>query len=129
MNIPSEVKIDSFQAEAIARGLFAIARADGMHEREAALIAGFYGEAGGSSQSLSELERREDITPEELAAHLKDQEMGRLFLRTAILLTLADGKVSAQESALVHKYAERLGLSADLAAMQGEVKELLLSQL
>ena len=90
--------------EAMARGLFAVAKADGMHEREAALVAAFFTEAGGSVQALGELERREPITSEELQAVLTTSELRRLFLKTAVLLTWADGRVTQEERELVKKY-------------------------
>jgi tellurite resistance protein len=129
MNFASEIPIDALQAEAIARGLFAVARADGVHEREAALVASFWADTGGSAKALSELERREPISGEELAAALPAEPQRRLFLRSALLLALADGKVSEGERNLVHRYASVLGLEQALPDMVDEVKEFLLSHL
>lgn len=129
MSLFPETELDRFQAEAMARGLFALARADGMHEREGALVASFWAETGGSVQSLSALEKREDITPEEVAAALPGTDHRRLFLKTAVLLTLADGQVTPQEKTLLHRYASCLGLDADLPAIETEVKEYLLGHL
>lgn len=129
MNFFNEISLDSFQSEAIARGLFAVARADGMHEREAALVAAFYAEAGGSASSLAELERREPITAAELQAALSDPPARRLFLKTAALLTLADGSVSAPEKAILSQYAAALDLTAELPAIEEQVKDYLLSHL
>src|ERR1051325_12087477 len=97
MEVFEEVAIDGPQAEAIARGLYAVAAADGVHEREAALIASFYGEAGGTPRALAELERREAISGAELAAVLQTADERRLFLKTALLLAWADGSVSPKE--------------------------------
>lgn len=129
MNLSPETPLDTFQAEAIARGLFAVAQADGMHEREAALVAAFWADTGGNAQSLSELQRRDAITSEELAAALSTPDLRRLFLKTAVLLALADGKVTDREHALLQGYAEHLGLKDEMAGIETQVKEFLLSHL
>lgn len=129
MNFFSEINVEKNHAEAIARGLFAIAHSDGLHEREAALIGSFWADTGGSYHALASLEHSTPISGEELAAALPAAPLRRLFLKTALLMAFADGKVSEQESQLVHTYADALGLTSELAALQAEVKDYLLSQL
>ncbi len=129
MTLFPEVHLDNYQAEAIARGLFAVAKADGIHEREAALVASFWAEAGGSAQSLSELERREAISEQELSAALPTQAHRQLFLKTAVLLSFADGTVSDKEKEILGRYAACLELAKELPQMETEVKEFLLGHL
>ena len=129
MNFFSEITIEKHHAEAIARGLFAIAHSDGMHEREAALVGAFWAETGGSMHALASLERSSAITGEDLAAALTTPALRKVFLKTALLMAFADGKVSEQESQLVRTYADALALTSDLAALEAEVKDYLLSQL
>jgi tellurite resistance protein len=129
MNFFPETALSSHHAEAIARGLFAIAHADGMHEREAALIASFWADAGGKFGALAELERSGPISAEELGGALDTQPLRHMFLKTALLMAFADGKVSSEESQIVRKYAEALGLSAELPTVEAQVKDYLLSQL
>jgi tellurite resistance protein len=129
MNFFPEIHLEPNHAEAIARGLFAIARADGMHEREAALIASFWADAGGRFSALAELERREPITTDELSSVLNTSALRQLFLKTSLLMAFADGQVSPEESKLVREYAHHLGLTAELPAFEAQVKEFLLSQL
>lgn len=124
-----ETPLNQSQAEAIARGLFALAKADGLHIRETSLIAAFWGETGGSERALSELENRDNITAEELSSALATPELRRIFMKTALLLAFADGQVSGKESELVLSYSESLGLGAELSAMEEQVKEYLLGQL
>ena len=50
MNFFSGITVEKHHAEAIARGLFAIAHSDGMHEREAALVGAFWAETGGHAR-------------------------------------------------------------------------------
>lgn len=129
MNFFSEINVEKPHAEAIARGLFAIAHSDGLHEREAALIGSFWADTGGSMHALASLERSAAITGEELALSLGSPALRRLFLKTALLMAFADGKVSEQESTIVRTYADALGLTSELAALEAEVKDYLLSQL
>lgn len=124
-----EVSLDTYQAEAIARGLFAIAQVDGVHEREAALVGAFWSEAGGSVQSLSELERRTQITSTELATALPTAQLRHLFLKSALLLTIADGQVSDMERALLRDFAKHLEAEAEMPHLEAQVKDFLLSQL
>lgn len=121
-----EIPLDARAAETIARGLFAVANVDGMHERELALIGSFWADAGGGHDGLAALERGPAIPAEELAASLRGEE-GRLFLKTALLLAYADGVVSDPERQLLERYARALGhTKEDLYRLDAEVKEFLL---
>lgn len=125
----TEITPDAFQSEAFARGLYAVAHVDGVHKAEEALVAAFWAESGGSAQALAEFGRRGPITGEELAAALTDPELRRAFLRTAVQLALADGKVSDAERAIVHGFAEALGLKDELATIAEQAKDFYMSQL
>jgi tellurite resistance protein len=124
-----EVHLSHGAAEAIARGLFAIARVDGVHEREAGLIASFWIDAGGGGP-LSDLERAEAIKPADMAAALHSDAERQLFIKTAILLTWADGSVSPAEKKAVGEFAKALGIDQTaLDTLDASVKDFLLSQL
>jgi uncharacterized membrane protein YebE (DUF533 family) len=130
MDFFTEIPIDASQAEAIARGLFAVARVDGVHERELALIASLYGEAGGTARALADLERSEPIKPADLAAALPEADQRRLFIKTAILLAWVDGVVTDKERALIDQYAAALAIGKEEAGKLEEgVKDFLLGQL
>ncbi|MGZ3406476.1 MAG: hypothetical protein ACXVAN_08555 [Polyangia bacterium] len=124
-----EVHLSHDAAEAIARGLFAIAAVDGVHEREAGLIASFWIDAGGGGP-LSDLERAEAIKPADVALALHSDAERQLFIKTAILLTWADGEVSAAEKKAVGEFAKALGIDqATLDKLDAGVKDFLLGQL
>ena len=128
MDFFHEVQLDEPQAEAMARGLYAVARCDGVHAREAALVASFYNETGAQAHSLAELERRQNITGEELAAALPESVQRRLFVKTAILLAWADGRVTPAEQRVIGEYAAALGLTQDeVDRLDESVKEYLLA--
>jgi tellurite resistance protein len=131
MDFFPEIEIRQDQAEAMARGLFAIARADGqVHEREAAIIAEFFVSTTSVAADLGSLERAPRIEGATLKLHLPTADLRRLFIKTAILLAYADGAYGAKESAMIGEYAKALELGdKDLALLEQQVKEFLLSQL
>ena len=131
MDFFPEIEISQTQAEAIARGLFAVARADGhIHEREALLFADFFTSTTDRATDLGALERAEDINGASLALLLPTAELRRLFLKTAMLLAYADGNYGAVESKAISDYAGALDTTEnDLRIMETQVKEWMLSQL
>jgi tellurite resistance protein len=125
-----EIDIREDEAEAIARGLLAVAKADGtLHEREAALIADFYGSIHERPIDVAVLDRLERVDGHYLATMLADEGVRTLFVKTAILLAYADGNYSAAESKTIQEYAGALGLSDKLADLEQQVKEFMLGQL
>jgi uncharacterized membrane protein YebE (DUF533 family) len=125
-----EVDLNREQVEAMARALYAVAKTDGLHEREAGLIASFWIDAGGGASTLSELERADSPPPSALAGVLTTAQERQLFLKTALLLTWADGKVTDAERAKVNEYAQALGVDAvTLGQLESGVKDYLLGHL
>lgn len=129
MNFFPEIPLTQVQAETIAQGLFQIAQSDGLHEREAALVASFWAETGGTMSALSELSRKGPLSTEQIQAVLDTADLRKLFVKSALLLAFADGEVSGKESELVRGYAAALGLSDALPLLEEQVKEYLLAQL
>jgi tellurite resistance protein len=125
-----EIDLKPQQVEAMARGLFAVARADGrVMEREAQLIADFYASTSDHSMDLAALERLPKIEGPSLALMLPTKEAKQAFLKTAILLGYADGNYDAGESKVIAEYAKALGMTdAELAGLESAVKEFLLGQ-
>jgi hypothetical protein len=129
-----EIPISEEQAQAIARGLFTVAAVDGIHEREAALIADFYGATTGgdgpSVTSLAEIQRRGPLPAADLAAALPGEELRQLFLKAALLLAYVDGKVTAAERKQIVSYGTALGVpAARQAALEESVRDQLLEPL
>ena len=128
-----EIDISQSEAEAIARGLFAVARADGqLHERETGVIAQFYADVAGAASPavLGDLERSARPEPAQLAAELQRPELRMIFLRTAVLLAYVDSKYSPGESKLIADYAAAMGVSRkDLAEIETMAREFLMAQL
>jgi tellurite resistance protein len=120
MDFFPEIPINEHQAQAIARGLYTVASVDGVHEREAALIANFYGsvlqEDSRPVTSLAELARLGTLAPADLAAALPNSELRELFVKAALLLAYVDGKVTAEERAQLGSYAAALGVTSERQA-------------
>jgi len=129
-----EIPVNEQQAQAIARGLYTVASVDGVHEREAALIANFYGATvDGDTRpvtSLAELARLGPLAPADLAAALASEELRQLFVKAAILLAYVDGKVTTEERAQIAAYAAALGVATDRqAALENAVRDHLMAPL
>ncbi|NET33112.1 MAG: nitrogenase [Cyanothece sp. SIO1E1] len=90
------------------RGLMAIAWADGhFDDEEKDLIASLTQEQLAPNIDLGEFE---PIEPSELAAVLgQDEQAADNFLRTAVMVAIADGVYSAQEDETLQAFSEALG--------------------
>lgn len=99
------------QITAWLRGLYTIALADGFYApEEQDLIAQL-------TQDLADLDgvdNLEAITAEELAANLgKEPETAENFLRTAVLVAVADGVYSPPEYELMHQFSAALEIEVE----------------
>jgi tellurite resistance protein len=95
------------EGRAIAGALQDIAESDGLREEEMALIATLIddltvelGDEGGPPAK---------VAPKDLARTVVDPEIRTLALQAAVMLMMADGKVTQKERARVLEYAEALG--------------------
>lgn len=124
MELFPEIPLDEQEAQAIARGLFAVASVDGIHEREAALIANFYSATSDVDDhletSLAEMYRMDTLSPADLATHLPDQEVRELFIKAAFLLAYIDGRVTVEERKKIGAYAAALGVARERQAVLEE---------
>ncbi|MBR8830706.1 MAG: hypothetical protein N5P05_000794 [Chroococcopsis gigantea SAG 12.99] len=97
------------------RGLLSVAWADGSYDSsEQALILQMAHDLQLGDKDVL----YESISPEDLAAVLGGEgTTGENFLRTAVLVSIADGVYSQPEADLIYKYGEALGLNIE--ALQG----------
>ena len=132
MDLNPEIHITPTDAELIARGLMAVARADGkLHEREAMMIRMFYADASDAGVSgIAKLERETPIEPSMLASGMGKGDVAVVFLKSAFLVAYADNDCAKSERALIEKFSDTLGYSRDqLLHIENSVKEYLLQQL
>ncbi len=101
------------QIAAWLRGLFTVAWADGHFDpEEQEVLAQLTQEELAPATDLPSLD--EPISPEELAAALgKDATTAENFIRTAVMVALADGVYSIAEADVLHEFCEALGLQVD----------------
>ena len=99
------------QIVAWLRGLLTIAWADGQYDQqEQELIAQLTQELSIADESVP----FSTITPEELALHLsKDRKAAENFLRTAVMVAVADGVYSTPEADLLKQFNQALGLKVE----------------
>ena len=116
--LADRVELDQGAARFIAAGLHELAAVDGVHELEIRLIREFEQGVEG------------DPVPFDLDGQhpLETAELRELFMRSAILLALADGKISELEGDLIGRYAHKLAVRPErLAELYRDVKMYLLS--
>ena len=109
--------LDQETASFIAAGLRELASADGTHPSELALIEAFEQEVGATSANF-------DLTGDH---PLRTPELREMFMRTSILLALADGKISEVEGELIGRWSRTLEIDvAGLAELYRQVKKTML---
>ena len=96
------------------RGLYTVALVDGHYDpKEQALITQL-------TQDAAELEKNQSfeiISPTELASQLgSERDTAENFLRTAVLVAVADGVYSTSEYELLHQFSDALGI--EVSALQ-----------
>lgn len=100
------------QIRAWLRGLLTIAWADGHFDpEEQELMAQLTQDELAPATDLGDLEI---ITPAELAAELgSDRDTGENFLRTAVMMALANGVYSIEEATVINNFLDALGLKVE----------------
>lgn len=101
------------QISAWLRGLLTIAWADGHFDpEEKELIARLTQDELAPSTDLCSLEKT--ISPQELVTALgNDSQMGENFLRTAVMMAIANGVYSREEADAIQAFREALGLEIE----------------
>lgn len=99
------------QIVAWLRGLYTIALADGHYDlEEQELIAQLTQDLA----NINDVDNLEAIAPEELAESLgKEAETAENFLRTCVLVAVADGVYSTSEYDLLHKFSNALEIEVE----------------
>lgn len=94
------------------RGLLTIAWADGHFDQEEQEVITALTQELASNTDLGPIET---ITPAELAASIgQDAEIAEDFMRTAVMVAIADGVYSASEDEVLHEFCTALKLDAKI---------------
>ena len=118
--------------QVIVRGMYDIAKSDGLHDAELVMLRGFYEDCRRESEALTEFDDLLKIPFDLKEARLiLDTDMRKAaFLQSCVMLAYADGNYSAEERTKVREFAAALGVSAPaLATIESAVADNLMQQL
>lgn len=126
----SEQNLTFEHVKCLTAGMFAVAKVDGVHDREMTLIREFYESCARAGDPRLEEVVRQSFDPEEARRLFDTDELARLFVKSLILLAFADGAYAREEDALIRSVAAKLGLDdAAVTGLHQATKEFLLSSL
>ena len=116
--------------KSLAAGMFAVARVDGVHDREMAMIREFYEGCARVGDPRLEDVVGSDFDLEGAKALFPGPDLSRLFIKSMILLAFADGTYAKLEDDLIRRYAEALDLDdGDVDRLHEATKDYLLASL
>lgn len=113
----TQLRYSDEQISAWLRGLLTIAWADGNFDpQEQEMITRVTKDLELSEENV----QFQSITPQDLAETLgNDEQTAHNFLRTAVLVSIADGVYSSQEADILYKFRDALGVKVEaLEALQ-----------
>jgi uncharacterized membrane protein YebE (DUF533 family) len=119
------------QIQAMVRGMYDLAKVDGMHASEMVMLRGFYEQCQREAQALTTFEELVAV-PFDLAAAgeaLDTADRRTAFIQSCLLLAHADGNYSRAEQAHIKKFAQALGLDNDVfTTLESQVADTLMQQ-
>lgn len=130
MSFFREQELTFDHVKSITRGMHALAKVDGLHERELSLIREFYDScARAGDPSVDEIVSSGfDIA--EAKRLFATRELALLFVKNMMLLAFADGTYGRDEDTSIRSWAKELGLGADdVTGLHEATKEFLLGSL
>jgi uncharacterized membrane protein YebE (DUF533 family) len=104
--------------QVLVRGMYSVARSDGVHATELVLLREFYESCRRDVQGLATFEEVVSVPLDEDTARdiLNTQELRDVFYKSCLLLAFADGQLSAPERAELERLAHIMGLSEERRA-------------
>ena len=118
------------EVKVLTHAMFAVAKADGVHDHEMRLIREFYESCARAGDPPLEDVAGGPFEVERAKALFDAPEKAKLFIKSLILLAFADGQYAAVEDRMIRKYAEALGLeSTEVDGLHESTKEYLLQSL
>jgi hypothetical protein len=117
--------------QVLVRGMHQVAKADGLHPVELALLREFYEGCRAQVNGLSAFEDiiATDIELQALPEQLPSFELKDTFIKSCVFLAYADGHYSSEERSAVKGFADALGLSAsELSSIEAQVGDTLIQK-
>ena len=126
--VPEDLTFD--QVKALTHAMFAVAKADGVHDQEMRLIREFYESCTRAGDPPLEEVAGGSFDIEQAKPLFDTPELAKLFTKSMLLLAYADGHYAQVEDDMVRAYARGLGLNdADVDALREATREYLLQSL
>ncbi len=116
----------------IIRGMYAVAKADDVHQTELVMIRGFYDSCRYDVEGLADFDDviSQDFDKDEAAEILNTPELRKTLLKSCFLLAFADGEYSKEEKEVIDTIAADLGAAPDeVSTMREEVQDFLIQQI
>lgn len=130
MTDPNKLNLSTEQIQALVAAMLSVARIDGVHPAEEALIASFHQEHLGST--ASDLNALLPLVEGEqpLAKLAADRDFAEALVRMCVMTGYADGHLSEPEWSHIQTLAQRSQVSSTRAQeIRTEVKDLLVAAL
>jgi tellurite resistance protein len=119
------------QVQAMVRGMYDLARVDGVHASEMIMLRGFYEQCQRDAQALTTFEELIAVPFDLVAAKdaLDTPDRKTAFIQSCLLLAHADGNYTQNEQAHIKKFAQALGVANEtFMQLEAQVADTLLQQ-
>lgn len=125
----SEQDLSFEDVKVLAHALLAVARVDGVHDNEMALIREFYGSCARAGDPALEDVVSGPFDPARAKDAFNTPERAQMFVKSLILLAFADGDYAKPEDELIRSYADAVGVADQVDALLQSTKEFLMASL
>jgi len=119
------------QVQSMVRGMYDLAKVDGLHQAEMVMLRGFYDQCQRDVHALTSFDDLIAVPFDLQTARevLATPESKTAFIQSCLLLAYADGGYSSAEQAHIRKFAQALGVdAATLVTLEGQVADTLMQQ-
>jgi len=126
----AEQELNFEQVKVLTHGLMTLAKVDGIHDNEMALIREFYESCARAGDPKLEEVAKGSFQIDKAKRLFDTPELSKLFVKSLILLAFADGEYADAEADLIREWAASLGVSsAEVDALYEATKEHMMAAL
>ncbi|MEM6369179.1 MAG: TerB family tellurite resistance protein [Myxococcota bacterium] len=106
--------LDFEDVRVLTHAMMALARVDGVHDNEMALVRAFYESCARAGDPSLEEVAGGDFDPEQAKARFGEDEKKRvLFVKSLVLMAYADGRIDDKERMMVEGLAASVGVEGE----------------